>query len=192
MADLTRLSAVAVAAAYDFTPFRAVVVGCRGGNGTLMIVILIANPRLRGMLLDQPAAVERTKKQLEANGLSERCQVVAQDFFKEVPGSGDAYLLKQNIHDWDDESAVKILKNCRCAMGAQSKLLIIAGVYPARIDQSAMSRGAAANDVNMLVATGGRQRSEAEFRPLFEGAGLGLTRIVPTATAISVTEGVPI
>jgi hypothetical protein len=76
------------------------------------------------------------------------------------------YILKHVIHDWDDERAVKILKNCHRAMAEQGKLLIVEGVYPARIDQSADSRRAAANDVNMLVRTGGRQRSEAEFRSL--------------------------
>ena len=74
-------------------------------------------------------------------------------------------------------------------MGAAAKLLIVEGVYPRRIDQSDESRGAAANDLNMLVCTGGRQRSEAEFRSLYEAAGLRLTRIVPTETPVKVIEG---
>lgn len=118
------------------------------------------------MFLDQPAAAESAQKQLDSNGLAGRCQAVAQDFFKEVPAGGDAYILKHVVHDWDDERAVKILKNCHRAMAEQGKLLIVEGVYSARIDQSADSRRAAANDVNMLVRTGGRQRSEAEFRSL--------------------------
>lgn len=93
MADLTRLIAVAVASTYDFTPFR-VLMDTGGGNGALMIGILKANPSLRGIVLDQPAAVERAKKQIEDNGRSGRCQTVAQDFFKEVPAGGDAYILK--------------------------------------------------------------------------------------------------
>ena len=68
------------------------------------------------------------------------------------------------IHDWDDERAVTILTNCRRAMKPQARLLVVEGVDPPRIDQSDASRGAAGNDVNMLVCTGGRQRSEAEFR----------------------------
>jgi hypothetical protein len=74
-------------------------------------------------------------------------------------------------------------------MGPEGKLLIVEGVYPSRIDHSAESRGAAANDVNMLVCTGGRQRSEAEFRELYAAAGLHLTRIVPTTVAACVIEG---
>jgi SAM-dependent methyltransferase len=107
-----------------------------------------------------------------------------------VPGGGDAYILKHVIHDWDDDRAVTILKNCHRAMRADGKLLIVEGVYPARIEHSRESWGAAANDVNMLVCTGGRQRSEAEFRSLFEAAGFRLTTIVPTPARVSVIEGV--
>ena len=119
-----------------------------------------------------------------------RCEIVGGDFFKEVPSGGDAYLLKHVIHDWNDDRATAILRTCRRAMGAEAKLLIVEGVYPPRIDQSDESRGAAANDVNMLVCTGGRQRSEAEFRRLYDAAGFRLKRIVPTQTPVKVIEGV--
>jgi len=77
-------------------------------------------------------------------------------------------------------------------MGPDAKLLIIEGIYPPRVDQSPASQGAAANDVNMLVCTGGRQRSEPEFRALYAAAGFTLTRIVPTPPLqTSVIEGVP-
>jgi hypothetical protein len=75
-------------------------------------------------------------------------------------------------------------------MPPNAKLLLVEGVYPARIDQSVASRGATANDVNMLVNTGGRQRSEGEFRALYDAAGFTLTRIVPTPGNVSVIEGV--
>jgi hypothetical protein len=189
MADFTRHVAVAVASAFDFTPFRTLVdVG--GGNGALMIGILGKNPGLRGIVFDQPAAAERAKAQIAQYGLSGRCQAVGGDFFKEVPAGGDAYMLKHVIHDWDDDRAAAILRNCHRAMGAQGKLLIAEGVYPPRIGPSAESWGAAANDVNMLVNTGGRQRSEIEFRSLYETAGFKLTRIVPTMARVSVIEGV--
>lgn len=189
MADITRLAAMAVAAAYDFTAIRTLVdVG--GGNGALLIGILRANPSLHGIVYDQPATAARAKKQIEEGGFAERCQAIGGDFFKEVPAGGDAYILKHVIHDWDDERAVTILRNCHRALGSGGKLLIVEGVYPARIDQSVESRGAAANDVNMLVSTGGRQRSEAEFRSLYDLAGFKLTRIIPTGVRFSVIEGV--
>jgi len=165
MADITRLTSVAVASAYDFTPFR-LLVDVGGGNGSLMIGILKANLSLRGIVFDQPAAIERAREQIEQHGLAARCTAIGGDFFKEVPAGGDAYILKHVIHDWDDEQAAAILRNCRGVMGPRSKLLVVEGVYPSRIDNSAESRGAASNDVNMLVNTGGVQRSQAEFETL--------------------------
>ena len=123
--------------------------------------------------------------------MTNRCEIVGGDFFKAVPAGGDVYLLKHVIHDWSDDRAAAILKTCRRAMDARAKLLILEGLYPPRIDQSDESRGAAANDVNMLVCTGGRQRSEAEFRNLYEAAGLRLTRFLPTQTPVKVIEGIP-
>ena len=190
MADFTKMTAVAVAAAYDFTPLRTLVdVG--GGNGALLLGILKAYAHLQGVVADRPDVVERAKKEIAASGLGARCRAVAIDFFREVPGGADAYVLKHVIHDWDDERARTILANCRRVMSPNGRLLLVEGVYPPRIDGSPESRGAAANDVNMLVSTGGRQRSEAEFRSLYSAAGFRLTRIVPTPARASVIEGVP-
>jgi orsellinic acid C2-O-methyltransferase len=187
MAEFTRLTAVAVAAAYDFSSLRTIVdVG--GGNGALLIGILSSHLHLEGIVFEQPHVAERAAREIERNGLADRCRVVGGDFFAAVPEGGDAYLLKHVIHDWDDDHAITILRNCHRAMGPNGRLLVVEGVYPERIDESFASRGAAANDVNMLVSTGGRQRSEAEFRELYEQAGFTLERIVPTAMA-SVIEG---
>jgi hypothetical protein len=190
MAAMAPITAAAVAAAYDFSAFRSVVdVG--GGNGAILIGILNANPQLRGIVFDQPPTAERAKEKIASSGISTRCEALGGDFFKEVPAGADAYLLKHVIHDWNDEKATAILRCCHRAMDRGAKLLIVEGVYPPRIDGSMESRGAAANDVNMLVATGGRQRSEAEFQSLLAGAGFKLNRIVPTQARVSVIEGVP-
>jgi hypothetical protein len=190
MADFTKLAAIAVGATYDFKPFRTIVdVG--GGNGALLLGILRQNPHLEGIVADRAEVVERAEKEIAASGLGARCRAVAADFFREVPGGADAYVLKHVIHDWDDEHARKILTNCHRAMPQSGKLLVIEGVYPARIDDSLESRRAAANDVNMLVGTGGRARSEGEFRSLYSEAGFRLTRIVPTPAPVSVIEGAP-
>jgi hypothetical protein len=190
MAATAPMNAAAVAAAYDFSAFRTLMdVG--GGNGAILTGILQAYPDLNGIVFDQPATAERAREKLGAAGLAARCRAVGGDFFREVPTGADAYLLKHVIHDWNDQKAIAILTNCRRAMPPTGKLLIVEGVYPPRIDRSLESRGAAANDVNMLVCTGGRQRSEAEFRALFEAAGFQLSRIVPTVARLSVIEGTP-
>jgi hypothetical protein len=190
MATFAPQTAAAVAAAYDFSGL-ARVADVGGGNGALLVGILKANPNLQGIVFDQPHVAARAREHVAAAGLAERCEVVAGSFFEQVPRGADAYLLKHVIHDWDDEKASAILKVCRAAMPSHGKLLIVEGVYPPRIDGSLASRGAAANDVNMLVCTGGRQRSEEEFRSLFAASGFRLTRIVPTQAPACVIEGVP-
>jgi O-methyltransferase domain len=194
MADSTRLVSLAVADAYDFTSLHTVVdVG--GGNGALLIGILKANPGLHGTVFDQPDVAERARRQIAASGLAARCQAVGGDFFNEVPHGADAYLFKYIIIDWSDDLALTILRNCRSAMAANSKLLIVEGIYPAHVDQSDECRGAATNDVNMLIDTGGRLRSRAEFHSLLEKAALELTRVVSmqskAALVVSLIEAVP-
>jgi hypothetical protein len=190
MATFAPQTAAAVAHAYDFSTFGAVTdVG--GGNGSLLIGILRANPALRGTVFDQPHVAERARAQIEHAGVADRCEIVGGSFFERVPPGADAYMLKHVIHDWDDERASAILRCCRDAMGADGTLLIVEGVYPERIDRSLESAGAAANDVNMLVCTGGRQRSAEEFRTLLAAAGFRLSRIVPTLARVGIIEGRP-
>lgn len=190
MATFAPQTAAAVAASYDFARFGSLAdVG--GGNGALLIGILQATPRLRGLLFDQPHVVDDAKVKLTAAGVADRCEVVGGSFFESVPAGADAYLLKHVIHDWDDAKAADILRRCRAVVPADGRLLIVEGVYPARIDASLPSRGAAANDVNMLVCTGGKQRSEAEFAALLAASGFRLERILPTPTGICVVEAAP-
>lgn len=190
MADITKLTAAAVAASYDFRPLHTLVdVG--GGNGALLIGILKAYPHLHGIVFDQPAVAERARTEITKAELRGRCDAVGGDFFETVPGGADGYIVKHVIHDWPDDRAVTILRNCRRGVHPGGRLLIVEGVYPPRVDESLASRGAAKNDVNMLVNTGGRQRSEAEFRLLYEAAGFQLERIVPTEARVSVIEGTP-
>ena len=189
MGSFTAMTGIAVAAAYDFSSMRRII-DLGGGQGALLAGILRANPDLRGIVFDMPRLAEGARREIAAAGLADRCEFVGGDFFEAVPAGFDAYLLKHVIHDWDDAKATRILRTARTAMGPAAKVLIVEGVYPPRIDGSPESQGAARNDVNMMVCTGGRQRSEAEFRELYESAGLRLTRIVPTLGMVCVIEGV--
>lgn len=188
MASFTAQAAAAIAPAYDFAQFGTICdVG--GGNGALLIGLLKATPGPKGIVFDRPDVVERARAAITKAGLADRCQVVAGSFFETVPPGADAYVLKHVIHDWDDEKATAILRVCRAGMPAHAKLLIVEGVYPQRVDQGLESRGAAANDVNMLVCTGGRQRSESEFRALYAASGFRLARIVRTPAPVCIIEG---
>ena len=190
MATFAPWTAAAVAAAIDFSAFgRVVDVG--GGNGTLLIGILKAYPGLAGVVFDQPHAAARAREQVAAAGLAGRCEVLAGSFFDEVPCGADAYLLSHVLVDWDNERAAAILRNCRAAMPRHGQVLILEELYPARIEPSDACRGAAANDVLMLVCTGGRQRSAAEFRDLLAASGFRPAGVVPTAAGVSVVRGEP-
>jgi SAM-dependent methyltransferase len=190
MATFAPQTSAAIAAGYEFGQFGKLAdVG--GGNGALMIGILRANSALRGLVFDRPDVIERARAHVASAGFADRCELVAGSFFEKVPSGADAYLLKHVIHDWNDEKARAILRAVRAVVPPHGKLLIVEGVYPARIERTLEGRGAAANDVNMLVCTGGRQRSEAEFRELYAASGFRLTAIAPTPARVSVIEGVP-
>lgn len=190
MATFTAQTAPVVATAYDFSGVETLMdVG--GGNGALLFGILEAHPKLRGIVFDQPHVAARARGEIARHGLEHRMEAVGGSFFDEIPGRADAIVLKHVIHDWNDEKARAILERCRAALPPNGRLLVVEGLYPSAIDTSLASRGAAANDVNMLVVAGGRQRSEEEFRELYSAAGFELTRIVPTPARVAVIEGAP-
>jgi len=189
MAEFTTQVSTAVVTAYDFSRFSKIVdVG--GGNGTLLLSILQANPQMSGVLFDLPYVVEDARKHIAATDLTGRCEVVAGDFFASVPSGGDAYILKNIIHGWDDEHALKILQNCHRAMAENGKLLLVEGVIPPGNEPF---RGKLV-DLHMLVIAGGGgcERTEAEYRALFAAAGFTLTNVVPLQSLLgfSVIEGV--
>ena len=180
------LESAAIAASYDFSSIYTLV-DVAGGQGLLIASILKSNPTLKGVLFDQPYVIERAKPFIQAEGVLERCQLAGGNFFESVPEGGDAYILKHIIHDWDDERAIAILKQCHKIMPANGKVLVAEQVIPPG-NEPFMGK---LLDLNMLVMTpGGRERTEAEYRALFEKAGFKLTRIVPTQEEMSIIEGI--
>jgi hypothetical protein len=175
MAENTRRAARAVAVEYDFSRFGTLVdVG--GNDGTLLAGVLAAHPGLKGVVLDTPTGCEGAPATLAAAGVADRCEVVAGDFFESVPEGGDAYLLKAVIHDWDDESCVRILKSVRAAIGQDGTLLLVEPVIPTGPGRAPTVR-MVTSDLNMLLYTGGKERTDEEFRALLAAAGFELTDI---------------
>ncbi len=174
----------AVLSSYDLSSITKIVdVG--GGHGSLIASILKANPQMKGVLFDAPSVAEGAQSRIEAEGIADRCEVVSGDFFQSVPGGGDAYILKWIIHDWNDERSITILRNCHRAMTENGKLLLVEAVVP-RGSEPHFSKFI---DLNMLVMTGGRERTEDEYRTLLEAAGFKLARIIPTESPMSIIEG---
>ncbi len=176
-----------VMAAYDFTDIHTIVdVG--GGHGAFIATILQAYPAMRGILFDLPHVAAGATGKLQEAGVADRCEIAAGSFLDFIPSGGNAYLFSKVIHDWDDDKAVEILKNCRQAMDSHSKLLLVEAVIP----PGNTPHIGKLSDINMLVINnGGRERTEAEFRTLLDAAGFTMTRIVPTAGEVSVVEGLP-
>jgi hypothetical protein len=178
----------AVIAAYDFAGLQSIVdVG--GGRGTMVAAILRGNADLHGTVFDLPAGIAECDAYLKGQGVGERCEIVSGNFFESVPPGHDAYLLKQIVHDWNDDQATAILTTCRQAMAPNARLIVIERIMPPRSDDSAASRGLFMADVQMLVILGGRERTEEEFAALFRAAGLRLTRVIPTDSAFHIVEG---
>jgi len=186
MTGLTSVVNAAVVEAYDFKPFRRVVdVG--GGHGGFLAAVLDASPEAAGVLFDSPQVVEGAHALLESQGIAGRCEAVGGDFFEGVPAGGDLYTLKWIIHDWDDAQSARILRNVRAAMSDGGRLILVEQVIPPGNEPS-LGKFV---DLNMLVMTGGRERTEGEFRALYDAAGFRLTRVVHTASPMSIVEGEP-
>jgi O-methyltransferase domain/Dimerisation domain len=177
----------AVAAAYDFSGIGTVVdVG--GASGNMLAAILSRDPGPRGVLFDLPHVVRDAPALFAARGVADRVQIEAGSFFETVPDGGDAYILSHIIHDWNEEQCLTILGHCRRAMKPGAKLLIVEMVLPA----GDTFHPGKLLDMTMLVMAGGQERTETEYAELLGKAGFRLTRVVPTESAVSVVEAVPV
>jgi hypothetical protein len=186
MTGFTSNIAPAVAEAYNFAAFKSVVdVG--GGHGVLLNTILQGYPGTNGIVFDSPHVVVGAEDAIRKAGLVGRCRAVGGDFFESVPAGGDAYLMKHIIHDWPDDRATTILRNCRKGVNPGGKLLLV---------ELVIAPGDAADlgkliDLEMLVIAGGRERTEVEYQQLLAGAGWRLTRVLPTNSATQIIEAEP-
>jgi hypothetical protein len=175
----------AIVDVYDFSGITSLTdVG--GGLGTLMAEILIAHPSIRGVVADIPRVVRQAAATIRGGGIEDRCDLVECDFFQSIPSGSDAYLMSHILHDWPDDRCKTILENCHRAMTPGSKLLVVEIIVAAGNEPSV----AKLLDIEMLVTTGGRERTAAEFKELLTASGFELARIVPTTEGISVIEAI--
>jgi hypothetical protein len=183
---MTSFSAAVIPAALDAFDFSGIgtLVDVAGGHGHVLTSILQRYPGMRGVLFDLDHVIAGAVPRIRQLGLEDRCATTSGDFFKAVPEGGDAYIMKHIIHDWDDERAITILRNIRKAMKPGGRVILL---------DSVLAPGNGPDfgkliDIEMMLLPGGRERTEAEFRSLFERAGFTLTRIVPTQSPLSVIE----
>lgn len=176
-----------VAEAYDFSVFASIVdVG--GGNGNVLSLILSRHPGPHGLVFDQPHVVAEAPALLSGRGMSDRIATRGGNFFESVPAGFDAYILSHIIHDWEDHQAVQILENCRKAIQANGKLLILEWVLP----EGDTPHVAKVVDINMMMLMGGEERTGKQYGRLLEKAGFRMTRIIATRCECSIVEAVPV
>lgn len=190
MVDLTRPVARAVVRSIDFAGM-GLVVDVGGGHGELIASILAAHPSLRGVLFDLAHATVAAGRRLAAAGVADRCMLVTGSFFDAIPDGADVYLLKSVLHDWDDDRAVTILRSCRRAMAREATLLIVERIAPQRYGNSPRDQGIARSDLNMLVGTGGRERTDEQYRELLGAAGLRMARLLALDGSYSAIQAGP-
>ena len=187
MVGLHGAEPAAVAAAYGFSEF-ATIIDVGGATGNLLTTILGRYPEPHGVLFDQTHVVADAAELINARGLTNRIKIEAGSFFYGVPADGEAYLLSHIIHDWNETQCLTILGNCRRAMKPSGRLLIIEMVLPTG-DVPHLGK---ILDIIMLAIPGGQERTEQEYRVLLDKAGFQLKRVVPTESAVSIVEALPI
>jgi hypothetical protein len=184
MTAISALWAPAIAAAYDFGRWGTVTdVG--GGNGLLLAEILRVYPGLRGVLADEATVLERARQRgLLSGSLADRVRFEPSNFFEVVPSGSRAYLMKNIIHDWNDDDARRILLNCRRAMPDDGVLLLVEYCVG---EANAPSLGKMV-DIVMLTVTGGKERTAHQHRELLASAGFRLSRTIPVSDEIVILE----
>lgn len=173
--------------AFDFTRF-AHIVDVAGGQGALLATILQRVPHARGTLFEMPYLLQRAMSSGALAPSRERCQFVPGSFFDNVPPGGDLYVLKHIIHDWDDAASHRILSNCRAAMAAGTTLLLVDHVVP----EHGAPTPVAFWDVEMLLCTGGKERTAKEWHALLEPLGFRIERMSDVLETTSLIEAVAV
>jgi hypothetical protein len=184
MANFATAENPAIAAAYDFSAF-AHLVDVGGGQGGLLAEILKLYPAVRGTLFDLPQVIRNPTALRELP--VKQWSTLSGDFFRSVPKGADAYVLKRILHDWSDEQCVRILRCCRAAMAHHARLVVVDAVLP----PGNVAHPGKVMDILMLIFAEGRERTQQEFKALFEQADLQLTRIKTTASTLSIVEAIP-
>jgi hypothetical protein len=183
MTTQSNLHNAAIVDAYDFSGIRTLV-DIGGGHGATLTAVLRRYPTMKGILFDLPEIVAPAR--LDTSELAARCEAVGGDMLKSVPPGGDAYVIKRVMMDRLDDDAGTILRNCLSAMNVEGKILVVDPMLPAHSEPHPNWL----TDMISLTITGGRCRTEAEFRNLFDAVGLTLARVVATRSPNFILEGV--
>lgn len=173
---------------YNFEGIK-VVADVGGAQGNMLAATLKANPHLKGILFDLPQVTQGAQQHLEKEGVAERCQIVGGDMFTPWPFKADLYIISRVLENWSDEKAISILRNCREAMEANSKVVLVERILPEDKDKALLFY---LFDLQMLVGPGGQDHTLAEYQKFFEAAGLSFTRSIALNPPFSLIEAVKV
>src|SRR6476620_1575120 len=186
MGDWNRQLGKSLLAACDFSDGE-LFVDVGGSFGYLLGDLLTSCPQARGILFDLPDIADGARARIQGLGFQDRCDVVGGDFFDSVPAGGDIYLMSWILHNWSDSDCVRILRNCRRSIKWSGRLLTIDHVIrPGNAPDFGRT-----SDLAMLVAFGGQERTEEEFRALLAEGGFRLRSVTPLSVPVSLLESEP-
>ncbi len=188
MNESTAIIADAISAEYDFTGIK-IIADIGGGQGGLIGSLLKSHPSIEAILFESALAASDAEEYLRSIGVADRCVVMVGDFFDRVPGGYDVYLLSHVLHDWSDDSALRILRNIRNAIPSHGKLLLVEALVQDSGDQSSF---VIKRDLSMLVLTGGRERTEKEYNRLLNDARFSPRKSIPIQPGRIMIEAFPI
>jgi hypothetical protein len=159
--------------AYDFSGFGTIG-DIGGGLGHLLHAVLERAPRARGVLFDLPQVIEHARR-----GANMRINYVGGDFFKDQIPPCDVYMMMTVLHDWSDDESIAILKNVKANAPRTAKVLILEGI----VEPDARNDFLLDLDIEMLVMTTGRERTQKEWNSVITGAGMRFARVIPAIPA---------
>jgi hypothetical protein len=187
-----------IARAWDFSRAK-VVADLGGGGGSLVLAVLELNPQVGGMLVDREESIEAARPRFAEERVGARCELMVADLDEAVPAGADVYMLKHVLHGYGDADAIDVLKHCRAVIPQGGRLLVIEFVLPAVVSKADLQlEGRLMSDLNMLAVTGGRERSEQEWKTLLEAAGFKLVGVHPVdgdalmARNVGIVEAEPV
>lgn len=183
MSNLSAIASQDVARVYDPGDVRRIVdVG--GSEGVLLRGILGRAPNARGVIFDRADVIEGARRAVSESGMADRIELVSGDFFAEVPGEAEIYLLKSILHDWPDDKCEEIVRTVHRSAPKDSRLVLVEMLLPDTPQPSPVTL----MDMNMLVMLGGRERTAGEYSDLLKRCGYAVERVIPTGGMFSVIE----
>lgn len=156
-----------------------------GGDGTLLLEILKMYPNINGTVFEK----DNVKKLINNNVKNSNCQLILGDFFQVIPENFDIYILKLILHDWDDEYAKKILKNCRKSMNSNSKMLIIEHILP---DDLTTDPFYISMDIAMMLLFNGKERTLKEYDTILKESNLKINNVIDLGDDCNLIEVIPV